>query len=75
MERKVCRKLNEAGSEDDTSVDESTMVLDDNSSDDYEMDCGSDESTFGITAREAEVDKDRVGDEERTDIGSNQPYP
>ncbi|GFN88209.1 hypothetical protein PoB_001471500 [Plakobranchus ocellatus] len=32
--RKVCRKLNEAGSEDNTNVDESTMVLDNNSSDD-----------------------------------------
>ncbi|GFO07233.1 hypothetical protein PoB_003373800 [Plakobranchus ocellatus] len=29
----------------------------------------------GITAREAEADKDGVRDEERTDKGSNQPDP
>ncbi|RUS76597.1 hypothetical protein EGW08_015639 [Elysia chlorotica] len=78
--QKVSRRLyNKAGSESDTSVDESTMVLDDNSSDEYEVDqgCESDESTVHIenrseetTAKDAETDK--FADAERTETEADE---
>ncbi|KAK3700037.1 hypothetical protein RRG08_052493 [Elysia crispata] len=41
--RKTCKKFDNSDS--DTSEDDSTMVLDDNSSDNFILDCGSDDST------------------------------
>ena len=56
--RKVSRQLYD--NESDTSVDENAMFLGDNSSDEYEIDCVSDEST-GILDVDSKV---RVDDKE-----------
>ena len=60
--RKVSRELYD--DESDTSVDENAMFLDGNSSDEYEIDCVSDEST-GIL----DVDSKCVLTRKRTDRG------
>ena len=66
---KVSRKLYD--DESDTSVGENAMILDDNSSDEYEIDCVSDKST-GILDVDSKVrldDKEnRQGQENDTSI-------
>ena len=66
--RKVSRKL--CDDESDTSVDENAMFLDDNSSDEYEKDCVSDESAgiLDVNSKVRVDDKENRHGQENTSI-------